>query len=219
MGTLQQIGYLLKWEIQTEWRNRYALGSVLLYVVASTIVIYFAFRNFSAMSFNALFWVVLFFGATVACGRSFLREGGRRHLYYYTLAAPEALLISKVCYNTLLIWLISLLTWALLGFFMAENYIFATEYFLAALALGGLGLSGVLTFVSALAARAGGSGTLMAVLSFPLVIPLLFLLVNAGGYAVGILAGKEQSYLLLTGAVDLLALAVALLLFPFVWRD
>ena len=59
----------------------------------------------------------------------------------------------------------------------------------------------------------------MAVLSFPLVIPLLFLLVNAGGYAVGLTSGTEQSYLLLTGAIDLIALAVGLLLFPFVWKD
>ena len=71
----------------------------------------------------------------------------------------------------------------------------------------------------ALAARAGGSGTLMAILSFPLVIPLLFLLVNAGGHAVGLESGTERTYLLLTGAIDLIALSVGLLLFPFVWRD
>ncbi|MEM6773194.1 MAG: heme exporter protein CcmB [Bacteroidota bacterium] len=219
METIRQIGYLLKWEVLAEVRNRYALGSVLLYVVTSTVVIYFAVRNFTAMSFNALFWVVLFYGATVACGRSFLREGGKRHYYYYTIATPEALLVSKVIYNTLLIWIISLLTWALLTFFVDNDFIFEKEYFLQAILLGGLGLSGVLTFVSALAARAGGSGTLMAVLSFPLVIPLLFLLVNAGGYAIGVTAGKEQSYLLLIGALDLLALAIGLLLFPFVWKD
>lgn len=219
MDILRQIAHLFQWELKTEWRNRYALGSVLLYVISSTVVIYFAVRQFSPMTFNAVFWVVLFFGATVACGRSFLREGGRRHYYFYTLAAPEALLISKLLYNTLLIWLISGLTWALLGFFAGENYVFETGYFLLALGLGGLGLAGVLTFVSAVAARAGGSSTLMAVLSFPLVIPLLFMLVNAGAYSVGLMSGQEQSYLLLTGALDLLAVAVGLVLFPFVWRD
>lgn len=219
MDPLRQIAYLFRWELRTEWRNRYALGSVLLYVVSSTVIIYFAVRQFSAMTFNAVFWVVLFFGATVACGRSFLREGGRRHYYFYTLAAPEALLVSKWLYNTLLVWLIGGLTWALLGFFAADNFVFEPGYFVVALVLGGLGLSGVLTFVAAVAARAGGSGTLMAVLSFPLVIPLLFLLVNAGAYAVGLMSGQEQSYLLLTGAMDLVAVAVGLVLFPFVWRD
>jgi heme exporter protein B len=59
----------------------------------------------------------------------------------------------------------------------------------------------------------------MAVLSFPLVIPLLYLLVNAGGYAVGLTSGQESTYLMLAGAIDLLGLAVGLVLFPFVWRD
>lgn len=219
MDTLRQIAHLFQWELRTEWRNRYALGSVLLYVVASTVVLYFAVRQFNPMIFNAVYWVVLFFGATVASGRSFLREGGRRHYYYYTLATPEALLVSKLLYNTLLIWLISGLTWLLLGIFATENYVFETGYFLLAIGLGGLGLGAILTFVAALAARAGGSGTLMAILSFPLVIPLLFLLVNAGGHAVGLESGTERTYLLLTGAIDLIALSVGLLLFPFVWRD
>ena len=219
MDTLRQIAHLFWWELKTEWRNRYALGSVLLYVVATTVVIYFAVRQFSPMTFNALFWVVLFFGATVASGRSFLREGGRRHYYFYTLASPEALLVSKLLYNTLIIWLISGLSWALLSFFAAENYVFEPAYFTLALLLGGIGLSAILTFVAAVAARAGGNGTLMAVLSFPLIIPLLFLLVNAGGYAVGLTSGQQSSYLLLAVAIDLLAMAVGLVLFPFVWRD
>jgi len=211
--------HLFWWELKSEWRDRYAIGSVLLYVVATTVVIYFAVQQFSPMSFNALYWVVLFFGATVASGRSFLREGGQRHFYYYTLASPEALLGSKLLYNTVIIWLISLLTWGLLVFFTTVNYVVETGYFVLALLLGGFGLSAILTFVGALAARAGGNGTLMAVLSFPLVIPLLYLLVNAGGHAVGLTQGQEQSYLLLTLAIDLLALAVGLVLFPFVWRD
>lgn len=219
MNTIKQIIHLLRWELKNEWRNRYALGSVFLYVVATTVVVYFAVQNFSAMVFNAVLWVVLFFGATVASGRSFLREGGKRHYYYYTLAGPEALLVSKFLYNTLIIWLVSGLSWALLSFFATKDYVLEPGYFIGALLLGGLGLSAILTFVAALAARAGGNGTLMAVLSFPLVIPLLYLLVNAGGYAVGLQSGLENSYLLLALAIDLLALAVGLVLFPFVWRD
>ena len=219
MNTTGQITHLLLWELRSEWRNRYALGSVLLYVAATTVVIYFAVQNFTPMTFNALYWVVLFFGATVASGRSFLREGGKRHYYYYTLATPEALLVSKFLYNTLIILLISLLTWGLLGFFSGKLFVLEPGYFVAALLLASIGLSAILTFVAALAARAGGSGTLMAVLSFPLVVPLLYLLVNAGGYAVGLTSGQESQYLTLALAIDLLALAVGLVLFPFVWRD
>ena len=220
MALLRQIYKLLRWELALEWRDKFALGSVLLYVVATVVIVYLALlQGLNADTFNALYWIILFFGATVAAGRSFLREGGRRHYYYYTLADPLALLFSKLLYNLLVIWLISALTYALLQLFAHQIAIVAPLPLLLATLLGGLGLASILTFVAALAARAGGNGTLMAVLSFPLVIPLLKLLVDAGTYAMdqGIDDPFRPIYLIL--AVDLLAIAVAVVLFPFVWRD
>ena len=220
MALLRQIYKLLRWELALEWRDKFALGSVLLYVVATVVIVYLALlQGLNADTFNALYWIILFFGATVAAGRSFLREGGRRHYYYYTLADPLALLFSKLLYNLLVIWLISALTYALLQLFAHQIAIVAPLPLLLAILLGGLGLASILTFVAALAARAGGNGTLMAVLSFPLVIPLLKLLVDAGTYAMdqGIDDPFRPIYLIL--AVDLLAIAVAVVLFPFVWRD
>ncbi len=220
MSTLRQIYELLRWELKLEWRDKYALGSVFLYVIATVVIVYLALRNgIVADTFNALYWVILFFGATIAAGRSFLREGGRRHLYYYTLAEPLALLFSKLLYNLLVIWLISGLTFLLLSLFAPAVGLQNPLLFLGAVGLGGFGLAAILTFVSALAARAGGNGTLMAILSFPLVIPLLKLLVDAGTYAFGEGINDALQPLYLTLAVDLLAVAVAVVLFPFVWRD
>ena len=107
----------------------------------------------------------------------------------------------------------------MLSLFAGVDFIVEPGYFLAALALGAAGLAAVLTFVAALAARAGGSGMLMAVLSFPLIIPLLYLLVNAGAHGVGLLSGGGEDLLLLLAGVDLLAGAAGMVLFPFVWRD
>ncbi|MCP9235457.1 heme exporter protein CcmB [Lewinella sp. JB7] len=210
----------MRWELRLEWRDKYALGSVFLYVVATVVIVYLALREGIAPSiFNALYWVVLFFGATVAAGRSFLREGGRRHLYFYTLADPLALLFSKLLYNLFVIWLISLLTFLLLSLFAPSVTITAPLPFLAAVVFGGFGLATILTFISALTARAGGNGTLMAILSFPLIVPLLKLMVDAGTYAIGEGINDATQLVYLTLAVDLLAVAVAVVLFPFVWRD
>lgn len=219
MQTIQQIIHLLKWEIQSEWRNRTAVSSVLLYVAVTTTIVYLAVTNFSAMTFNALLWIVLFFGALVASGRSFLREGGRRHLYFYQLASPEALLACKLIYNTVIIWLVSILSYSLLTFFARESFLFEYIPFVAALGLGGIGLSAVLTFVAAISARAGGNGTLMAILSLPLLTPLLYLLVNLGGEAFGLTSGQAGTVIVYLLALDLIGLAVSLVLFPFVWRD
>lgn len=226
MKTPEETARLLRWELRAEWRDRFGLGSVLLYVIATVVIVYFAARELleagggGAELFNAFYWITVFFGATVACGRSFLREGGRRHLYYYTLASPEALLVSKLAFNFVLLVAIAGLTWALLGFFTGVAYVIAPAYFLGAIALGCAGLSAILTFVAALAARAGGSGTLMAVLSFPLVIPLLYVLTVAGAHATDTASvGSPRTPLVLAAAIDLLAVAAGLVLFPFVWRD
>ena len=220
MSTVRQIYELLRWELKLEWRDKYALASIFLYVVTTVVIVYLAVgRGLEGEIFNALYWVVLFFGAMVAATRSFLREGGRRHLYYYTLADPLALLGSKLIFNVILIWMIGGLSYVLLSLFAPASVIVHPAPFWLAVAFGGLGLSTILTFVSAIAARAGGSGTLMAILSFPLVIPLLKLMLDAGVYALDLGTDSYTQPLYLTVAVDLLALAVAVLLFPFVWRD
>ena len=220
MSTVRQIYELLRWELKLEWRDKYALASIFLYVVTTVVIVYLAVgRGLEGEIFNALYWVVLFFGAMVAATRSFLREGGRRHLYYYTLADPLALLFSKLLFNLILIWLIGALTYGLLSLFSPSDAIVHPLPFWLALILGGVGLSTILTFVSAIAARAGGNGTLMAVLAFPLVIPLLKLMLDAGVYAIDLGTNSYAQPLVLTAAVDLIALSVALVLFPFVWRD
>lgn len=220
MSTARQIYELLRWELKLEWRDKYALGSIFLYVVTTVVIVYLAVGNgLEGPVFNALYWVVVFFGATVAAGRSFLREGGRRHYYYYTIASPLALLMSKLLFNTLVIWLIAAVTFALLNLFAPADVIVHPLPLWLAVLFGGVGLSAILTFVSAIAARAGGSGTLMAILSFPLVVPLLKLLLDAGLYAIDAGTNDVWQPVLLTLAVDLIALAVGIVLFPFVWRD
>lgn len=115
--------------------------------------------------------------------------------------------------------LVSGLSYALLTFFARESYLFEPASLYAAIGLGGIGLSAVLSFVAAISARAGGNGTLMAILSLPLLTPLLYLLVNLGGDAFGLMSGQAQTIIVYLLALDLVGLAVGLVLFPFVWRD
>ncbi|MEM9835135.1 MAG: heme exporter protein CcmB [Bacteroidota bacterium] len=219
MSTFSQIIALLRQEIRVELRNPYNLAGIILYVLAATLIVYVAVTQLSVMIWNPIFWVLLFFAAISSTGRSFGQEQGRRHLYYYTLVSPEALLVSKVIYNSLLLLILGLLLWSLLVLFRGSNPIIAPGLFTAGLALGSLGLSAAFSFVAAIAARAGGNATLMSILSFPLVIPLLMLLVRIGGHSTGLLEGGANEVISLLVAVDLLLIAVGILLFPFVWRD
>jgi len=235
MSILAQIGALLKQELRSEWRNPYTLAGILLYVLAAVLIAYVALTRLSIMVWNPIFWILLFFAAISATGRSFRQEQGRRQLYYYTLISPEALLISKLIYNTLILFLLGLLLWGLMIFFNGSepildpngqavstsigNPIADNPSFLLALFLGSVGLSAAFSFVAAIATRAGGNATLMSILAFPLVIPLLLLLVRVGAYAIGILSGNTYQLLSLLVAVDLLLIAASVVLFPYVWRD
>jgi heme exporter protein B len=85
---------------------------------------------------------------------------------------------------------------------------------------GGLGLSLVFTFLSAIAARAQQNAAMMAILGFPLIIPQILLMMKLANTAFSqvIQQGLLQIVLLLAG-MDILVIALAVILFPFLWKD
>jgi len=74
--------------------------------------------------------------------------------------------------------------------------------------------------VSAIASSAGSNAALMAVLGFPVVIPLLLLVINAFKLALQIdpgiqrIAGSLGSLFL----IDAVVVILAVVLFPYLWR-
>jgi heme exporter protein B len=210
---------LLRKEIVLEWRQRYALGGIILYVVSTVFVVYISFQQIKAPVWNALFWIINLFAAVNAVAKSFVQENGKRQLYYYTLAHPTALVFSKILYNTLLLFALSVLAMATMQV-VAGNPLVEPSIFWLAMALGSIGFGIAFTFISAIAAKANNSGTLMAILSFPTILPILLELIKLTTIAIGFT--KDTSwlhdvYILL--AVDAIMIALVFLLFPFLWRD
>ena len=102
MDLFTQIKFLIRKEIMLEWRSKYALNGILLYVVSTVFVCYLAFRQVSsAQTWNALFWIIMLFASVNAITKSFIQENRARQLYYYTIASPKAIIISKIIYNYL----------------------------------------------------------------------------------------------------------------------
>jgi heme exporter protein B len=92
--------------------------------------------------------------------------------------------------------------------------------FMLLLGLGALGLSLSLTFVSAIASKANNSATMMAILSFPIILPQLLSLLKLSGHAIGFAmttAWLKDVYILL--AIDGMLLGLIYILFPFLWRE
>lgn len=219
MNLLNEIAFLLRKEFTLEWRQKYAISGILLYVLSTVFIVYISFQTVSPQLWNVLFWIIMLFASINAVVKSFVQESGHRQLYYYQLANPVAILMAKMIYNTSLLLLLAVLTFLALGF-IAGNPVEQAGNFALALLLGSIGFSVTFTFVSAIAAKADNSSTLMAILSFPVVIPVLLLLVNLSAHAIGLLQGTMVGRdIMMLAAVDLLLVALGLVLFPYLWRD
>ncbi len=216
---LRQVFALLHKELLLEWRSNYAISGILLYVLATVFVVYQVFINLQPNVWNAMFWVVLLFAAVNAVVKSFVQESGGRQLYYYVLADPLAVLSAKMLYNTCLLLIISCLVWA--GFtFLGGSPVKETGMFLTALFLGSLGFSITLTFISAISAKADNNATLMAILAFPLIVPILMTVLKLTAGALRLLRDTSvNTDMLILLAIDMLLVAMALVLYPFLWRD
>ncbi|MFM6975908.1 MAG: heme exporter protein CcmB [Sphingobacteriaceae bacterium] len=219
MTLFKQVQALLSKEIILEWRSRYALNGILLYVVSTIFVCYLSFRTIQPVTWNALFWIIMLFASINAISKSFVQESKGRQLYLYTLASPQAIILSKIIYNILLMLLLS--TLAL--FFYAvvfSNPVGDIPLYLLAVLLGSFSFASVFTMISGIAAKANNSGTLMAVLSFPVIIPLLMLLIKLSKNAMdGLDRGSSYDEVLILAAINVLVTTVSLLIFPYLWRD
>jgi heme exporter protein B len=219
MNWPQETWALLWRDLVLEWRSRYALSGIALYVLATVVLVYSALVNIQPQVWNALFWVIMLFAAVSAIVKSFVQESRSRQLYYYSLVNPLALLVAKIIYNTILLFVLSMLSWVLLGV-LAGNPVKDAGLFVLGIFLGSNGLAIAFTFVSAISAKAQNSATLMAILGFPVVIPILLTLVKIGTQALRLIQDTQiGGDLLILAAINLLLLSVAILLYPFLWRD
>ncbi|MCB0820246.1 MAG: ABC transporter permease, partial [Bacteroidetes bacterium] len=163
----KEIKLLLLRDIMLEWKQKYALNGLFLYVFSTIFVCYLSFKQVvDVPTWNALLWIILLFTGVNATSKSFSTESRGRLLYYYTLAGAPAVILSKMIYNAGLMFLISIsgyLMYALLIGDPVQDH----SWFLLGILLGSCGFSSVLTLVAGIASKAGNNGTLMAILSFP----------------------------------------------------
>lgn len=202
-----------------EWREKNALSSILLYVLSTTWVVYQIFVTVEPFVWIALYWVINLFAAINAASRSFTQDEKSLKLYYYQIVSPQAMILSKMVFNVMLLSvlaLVSTLVFALLLDFPVESL----DIWLATALLGAVGLALTFTMISAIASKARNPGVLMTILGLPLIIPQVLVLVSLSKGALLTMSMsnlfKEMTGLL---AIDTIIVAVALLFFPYLWKD
>ena len=151
--------------------------------------------------------------------KSFIGEKRGRDIYYYSIASPESIIVSKLIYNFLLSLLLSF-SGFILFVTLLKNPVADHELFALLLLLGAMGFSASLSLLSGIASKANNSNILMAVLSFPIIISILLIVVKVTKNCIdGLDRSVSTNDLLTLLAINCIVAATSYLLFPYIWRN
>jgi heme exporter protein B len=190
-----------------------------LYVAATIFVLYLAMGQPEATVWNGLFWMIQLFISVNAVAKSFLQESRGRLLYFYTIAGARDFILAKLLFNVVLMLVMTLLSVWLFQLLLGSP-LHDPLLFIGISCFGGVSLSLVFTFIAAIAARAQQSAALMAIMGFPLIIPQLLLLMRLSNIAfASVFQSGLYSILLLLAGFDVMIIVLAIILFPFLWKD
>jgi heme exporter protein B len=216
---MKQIYHLIQKDLRIEWRQRYALSGMLLHVFSSVFVVYLCTKILNAPSWNALLWIVILFSSITIASKSFIAENKGRHIYYYTIASAEAMIISKIFLNTILVCINAILCFGVYVILMGNPVVSIDLYFII-LCLGATGFAAAFTMMSSLSSKSGNGSLLMPVLSMPVVIPFLMIVIRASKKAMdGLDSSLITKDILVIALLIFLITAMAYILFPFLWKD
>jgi heme exporter protein B len=206
---------------RSELRTRFALNTLGLFALTTLVVVSFALGPIGASPLApsvlpAVLWIILLFAATAGLPRLFVAEEETHTATALRLSAtPSALFCGKLAFGLTLIGAIELLTTPLF-LTLVQLPVRSPALLVATLAVGGYGLATASTLVATMVAQARGKGTLFAVLLFPVLVPLLIMVVGLTREAVaGEPAGVALPQLVL---YDASVTVVSLMLFPTLWN-
>ena len=206
---------------RSEARNRFALNTLGLFALTTLVLVSVGLGPMGVTAAGAqvlpfLLWIVLLFATSAGLPRAFVQEEETHTATALRLAArPSTVFWGKLAFSLSLTWALEALV-APLFLAMVQLSVDSPGLFIAGLAAGGFGLAAASTVIAAIIAQARAGSALFAVLSFPILIPLLLLVVELTRNAVDGAAADVvlRQLLLYDGSV---AVAGAML-FPAIWN-
>ncbi len=213
---------VLRKDLRIEFRTRYAYSSLVMFAVTTLVTVSFSVGGFGLENdiAAALLWIMLFFSAMAGLSRTFVQEEETGTVTALKMAAePEPVYLGKLFFNIVLIFSLAFLTVPL--FLVLLNLPVADPLnFVAVVILGCLGLAAASTILAAIVSKAGAKGSLLTVLAFPILLPLLIGAINATRSAMSgaapALIRPDLNLLLFYNGV---AVVASLLLFEYVWNE
>jgi heme exporter protein B len=212
-------------DIRSELRTRYAINAILLFAVVTVFAVSFAMAktggDMNTVLQASLLWVVIYFSSLSGLAQSFVKEEESKTAAALRLYGPSgSIFAGKLLFNLAILLVMNLITIPLFSIFLSLD-IASFSLFIAIILIGSLAMVGTTTLVAAIISKASIKGALFAVLSFPLLLPVLMMAISGTRKALtpGITwaAARMELQVLLSYLVVMTVLGF--LLFDSVWND
>lgn len=213
---------IFKKELKSEFRTKYVLNSLLMFVLICVSVIRFAAgdEKIDNEILTGLFWVTIFFASVSSLARTFIKEQDKETSIALKLTSiVDSVYSGKLIFNLILSYvtgLISLILFVLIMNYEIKNF----PGFMLFFFLGNTGLVIILTSIASIVSKANNKGTLYPVLAFPVLIPLLVSIIHS----TKLTAEGAETFSLYEEVIIILCyiivvLTASLMLFKFIWED
>lgn len=216
---LLSVKQLIYKDFRIDWRTKYPVAGIILYISSLTITSYLSFTGLiDPETWNALLWLIILFISINAVAKSFSQEDDRT-LYYFHLVKPETIILAKLIYYTLYQLVLVLLALMMYVIFLGFPKMNEAGFFLNFI-LGSFGLSTAFTMVSSIASKTNNNAVMMAILGFPVIIPILILAIsNSQIMVLGGAISDISANLITLLSVNVIIIALTFILFPFIWKS
>lgn len=208
-------------DFKLEFRTRYALNSILMFAVITLAAVSFAVgpEGLDKKLGASFFWIVIFFSSMTGLSHIFVREiENKTELALKLYVQPTLIFWSKFLFNFVLLIALEIIIIPLFFIWLQVEVQFIL-FFLSSTLVGSFALSVVATLIASIIAKAGSKSALFAILSFPIILPILIIGIRASYLCfVGIKIAEIISLHVALLSFGLVMVIVSPILFKFIWR-
>ncbi len=216
---MREYWILFRHEARMEFRRPAALWMLVLYLACTLFICFQVFGPIQDPDvFGALFWVIMVFSAVQAANRSFGQENAQRQLYLYYLTGGIPLMMARLAWAVCSGWIWALGALALFFGLLEGPLQVSLVGVIGIVFTATFSLNVIMTFIGAVAARAGQGQGMAAILGLPLLMPVLVMATTAFGKAL-LADGSWSDYIWMLGSIGAGTAVAGTVLFPYLWRD
>jgi len=216
---LKNIFLLLQKDLTLEWKQKYAFGGILVYLITSIFILYLTLDKVRPYEWNALLWLTILNSTLSYVSKNYLQENNNRMMYFKQIVSPVQYILSKILSSIFVVSILSIVDLFLLMLILDIQPESIGAYSLL-LVLGSSCISSVFIMSAALASHTKNGFILMPLISLPIQIPIYLIINKAGRWAmdgiIGVAFYKDifSLFLLLIGVC-----VMAAILYPFLHKE